>query len=217
MSTRPPRIVVFDLGGVVVRICRSFKEACDRAGLPRPPEHFSDEDLRAQRRALSDQYQTGAITCDEYFARVAAHTAGLYSDDDIRAVHRAWIIEEYPGVAELVGRLHDAGVHTACLSNTNHSHWQGMLDPEAAFYSPALAMLRTRLASQDLGLIKPDPAIYAEAARRLEASPQELIFFDDLEANVEAAREAGWRAHRIDHAGHPADQMTRLLQRAGTL
>lgn len=42
--------------------------------------------------------------------------------------------------------------------------------------------------------IKPEPAIFEIAARQFQARPEELVFLDDVEKNVIAAREAGWKA-----------------------
>ena len=50
--------------------------------------------------------------------------------------------------------------------------------------------------SHEVGLAKPDPAIYALAAERLGVAPHEIVFLDDVELNVEAARAAGWHAVR---------------------
>ena len=51
--------------------------------------------------------------------------------------------------------------------------------------------------SAEVGLVKPDPAIYARHARDFELDPEAIFFVDDSAANVEAAREAGWRAVRF--------------------
>ena len=48
--------------------------------------------------------------------------------------------------------------------------------------------------SCDLGVAKPHQDFYSRVARALGHSGDELLFFDDLEANVEAARTAGWAA-----------------------
>ncbi|WP_210443386.1 HAD-IA family hydrolase [Nocardioides sp. SYSU D00065] len=48
--------------------------------------------------------------------------------------------------------------------------------------------------SHEVGLAKPDPAAYALATRRLGVEPGEVVFLDDVEANVEAARAYGWHA-----------------------
>lgn len=47
--------------------------------------------------------------------------------------------------------------------------------------------------SGEVGLVKPDPAIFAHADRLLGAGP--AVFFDDKPENVDAARSHGWAAH----------------------
>jgi putative hydrolase of the HAD superfamily len=50
--------------------------------------------------------------------------------------------------------------------------------------------------SHEVGLAKPDPAIYALAAERLAVAPHEIVFLDDSPTCVDAARAAGWHAVR---------------------
>lgn len=210
------RMVIFDLGGVVIRICRDWREACGRAGVPvREPERFAE--FAGERRALVDRYQSGRMATDEYWPRIAAATGGLYQPHEIEAVHRAWLIEDYDGIASVIDRLHDAEVATACLSNTNDSHYHAMLGNGGGPASPALQRLRHHLVSHELGCVKPEPAIYREAERRLGRAPAELLFFDDLPENVEAARAAGWRAETIDHASGTSEQVARHLRDHGVL
>jgi putative hydrolase of the HAD superfamily len=45
-----------------------------------------------------------------------------------------------------------------------------------------------------IGVAKPDPRAYEICARRLGVAPADVIFFDDNERNVVAAREAGMTA-----------------------
>ena len=48
--------------------------------------------------------------------------------------------------------------------------------------------------SHEVGLLKPDPEIYLLAARRLGVPPSEVVFLDDVEGHVEAARGVGFHA-----------------------
>jgi HAD superfamily hydrolase (TIGR01509 family) len=48
--------------------------------------------------------------------------------------------------------------------------------------------------SYEVGIEKPDRRIYKITCQRLGVAPGEVVFLDDLEANVVAAREAGMRA-----------------------
>ncbi len=215
MSSMQPRpLVVFDLGGVVVRICRSLQEACAAAGVEHHVE-MHDERLTRERRALVRQFEIGAISADEFFEGVAKTSEGRYTREQFQAIHEAWILEEYPGVGTLIDDLHSRGVATGVLSNTNASHWRQLVHHaeiaghRARFETPGKA--RHVHASHLLKLAKPDQAIYHEFARRTGFAPADIVFFDDLAENVEAARRAGWTAHQVDHTGDTARQMRGIL------
>jgi HAD superfamily hydrolase (TIGR01509 family) len=47
--------------------------------------------------------------------------------------------------------------------------------------------------SHEVGLLKPDPRIFALAAERLGVQPHEIVFLDDVPGHVEAARAVGYR------------------------
>lgn len=47
--------------------------------------------------------------------------------------------------------------------------------------------------SHEVGLLKPDPRIFVVAAERLGVRPEEVVFLDDVEGHVAAAREVGFR------------------------
>ena len=50
--------------------------------------------------------------------------------------------------------------------------------------------------SAGLGARKPEPAFFRAAAALAGHAPENLLLVDDTDANVEAARQAGWRAKR---------------------
>ncbi|MBF4160287.1 HAD family hydrolase [Nocardioides acrostichi] len=59
--------------------------------------------------------------------------------------------------------------------------------------------------SWELGVAKPEPAYFDLAVERIGAEPHEVVFVDDVEANVEAARSVGllgvhWHLDRGHHA-----------------
>ncbi len=217
MSTDNTTLVCFDLGGVIMRICRDWTEGCAAAGLDvREPDRFARSHLKARRRDLARAYQCGEVTCELFFAGIAESTDGLYTAEEIQRVHDAWILEEYAGVLELVQSLNGlASVQTACLSNTNHSHWQSMLGGSSR--SPALHEMHTKIASQVIGLVKPDEGAYRAVEQATGFEPGSIVFFDDTEENIDAARSFGWAAHQIDPGADPAAQMRTALHQGGVL
>ena len=212
-----PRMIVFDWGGVILRICRGFEQGCAQAGLDVRPAAMTPDRVAA-RRAIAQSYQRGEIDCDTWAVRVSEATGGVYTPLEIQQIHDAWLIAEYPGVAQLIDDLHAAGTPTGLLSNTNARHWARHLPGgtgEADF--PTIGMLRHRHASHLLGHAKPDEAIYRAFERETDHKAGELLFFDDLLENIEQARGCGWLAHQIDHEGDTAEQMRTALKRFGVL
>ena len=57
-----------------------------------------------------------------------------------------------------------------------------------------------------VGLRKPDPKYYRLVQTGIGVAPQEILFLDDHESNVVAARQAGWRAVRFT-AGDSIDEI----------
>jgi len=211
------RSVCFDLGGVIVRICHSFVEAATAAGLPHLEEpSLTEPDAIARRREVILAHQVGAMEFAEYCVAMSNAVGNSYSPEQVRRLHAAWLIEEYPGVLELVTDLRQTPeLRVACLSNTNDGHWDQMHDNPGTFR--AFAQLELRLASHLLRLAKPDPAIYQAALAELGCAPGEVLFFDDLPENIAAAREAGWQAERIDPLGDTTAQIRRHLSAHGVL
>ena len=202
------RLVCFDLGGVIIRICQTWEERCAAAGLDvRNPERW--DEIEHIRDELMVQYQTGRIEGSHFAQQLSEALRGLYSPTEIMSIHDAWLIDEYKGVDAIVDRLHRASLDTAALTNTTPEHWVRM--PQF----PTVGRLHHRLASHELGLHKPDPAIYFRLERQLGYKGREILFFDDAEENVQAARAVGWRAERIDPAGDTARQMTEALAEHG--
>lgn len=210
---RDVRVVCFDWGGVIIRICRNWREGCERAGLP-IHEAAGTPEAVARRRAISARHQVGQISCDDFYTRVAHASEGLYSAHEIQCIHDAWLIEEYPRVGEVIDQLNEVdGVETALLSNTNASHWARQHDGPGGFASAF--RLRHRLASHELGLAKPDAAIYHAARERFDVPSEQIVFFDDLQENIDAAVTAGWRGCLIDPFGDTAAQIEHHLESLG--
>lgn len=209
-------LVCFDLGGVLVRICRSFGEACRAAGLE---VRASIEGRVAQRvrYEFSQRFSTGKLDERAWSTELSLALAGLYSAEELCQVHHAWTRGEYEGAFDLVRELEAAGMATACLSNTDQSHWTRLVhhdgtaelvgDPEY----PSVVRLRHRHASHLFGLAKPDPAIYRAFEAAIGLCGSSILFFDDLPENVRAARAVGWRAERIDPYNETVPQLRRWL------
>ncbi|PRX96193.1 HAD family hydrolase [Allonocardiopsis opalescens] len=141
-------------------------------------------------------YDAGAYTADGFWSRLAKLTG---ADWPAARRQQLWAADVAswshidPEAVELIEELAADGVRLALLSNAPH-------DMAALLRSSPVAERFERLFfSCDLGLTKPDPAIYRHVLAELAVEPSELVFADDRAENVAAAAALGIRAHH--HAG----------------
>lgn len=210
------RCVCFDWGGVILKFCRSFADGVKAAGLDLR-EGAIDAEAIAARRGLANEYSMGRISRAEFLRATSLASAGLYTEEELERINHAWLLEEYPGVGLVVDELNALPhIETALLSNTTEIHWERQHEEPCRRngipHFPTASKLKHRHASHLLGLLKPDEAIYAAFERETGFSPPGILFFDDLEENVRAARARGWRAVQIDHTGDTAAQIRAALR-----
>lgn len=202
------RLVCFDWGGVILRICRTWEEGCAAAGIKAPSKAVASKCL-AKQESLSKRYQTGQMSDKAFFRAIAKESGDFHTIEDIAAVHHAWLIEEYQGIDEIIEELNNfADLSTALFSNTNASHWARM---EEDF--PIASMIEHKHASHLFGLAKPDEKAFAAFERRVGAAGNQILFLDDTSENVQGASDFGWCAEQIDFAGDTAAQIAKILER----
>lgn len=206
------RLVCFDLGRVLIRICDNWQHGCRMAGVPVPGE--LDAGRRAALHEAVCRNEVGEIDVMG-FAQLAAPVLGL-AVEQVVAISNAYLLGPYAGVSELLDELLESGVETACLSNINDNHWRILNDP-AGPHAEVMRRLRHPFGSHLLGVRKPSDACYACVERQTGIPGAQILFFDDLEENVAAARQRGWRGNRIDPAHDPVAQMRDHLRRYGLL
>ena len=208
-----PELLVFDIGGVLIRIVHSWSQVFERVGLPRH-ELFDDPRLAAKVVEYAMQFETGLIEEAEYVARTVALTG--YDAEKVLIAMRGILIEPYPGVHDLLHEVVEkSGVRTACLSNTNATHWQMMLGPSDV--AVPVGRLNHQFTSFEIGAMKPSGKIYEHVEKATGVEPSRILFFEDMPPNIEGARKRGWQVCAIDNQGDTAGQMRAHLKSAGLL
>jgi 2-haloacid dehalogenase len=96
---------------------------------------------------------------------------------------------EIEGTVALLRELRERGLRLYALTNFSAENY-----PLAQARCPSLALFEDVVVSAEIGLIKPDPRIYAYAIERCRLEASRTVFVDDLEANVAAASAAGLHA-----------------------
>lgn len=186
-------------------VTRSFARWCIREGL----DHLVFMDLLL--RAVGDDaspiaaVERGEITPAEYERALAslmtdAYGAPIAADGLLRGLFAEAHLD--PQMCALVDGARAAGHRTALVSNS----WGDLRyaeDVRASFDAIVL--------SGELGIRKPHPEIFVEAARRIDVAPERCVFIDDLESNLAGARALGMTVLHHRDAGATCDAVRDLL------
>lgn len=198
------KVMVFDLGGVLIKISRSWEEAAERAGVDLQAEHMTSGSLVRPRGNQSD-LQKGLLDFDTFLERESSRLEGAYPEEALANIHQQWLLGEYEGVTDIIERLRAARIRTATLSNTDAEHWKTLAE------LPAIAGLDEHVLSFRLGMLKPADEMYHAAEEILDATGSSICYLDDLRENVEAALRCGWNAIQVDPMEPTAPQIEQAL------
>jgi epoxide hydrolase-like predicted phosphatase len=156
--------------------------------------------------------ERGEIGFAEWFEAVTALAAeaGVTLDLSPLAALRDEMVV-YPHVVERVLELRRDGYKTALLTNNvreGSNMWRSLLPVEELF--------DVVIDSSDVGLRKPNPAIFELALRELGVTdPSTAVFLDDLDSNVAAARDIGLHGILVgDPPDAALDELDVLLARS---
>ena len=196
--------MVFDFGGVLLdwnprHLYRQlFGE--DVEGM----ERFLAEVCTLEWHLEHDRGRPMALSCRELAATVA--------DPQLRPLIEAWadrfhemVSGEVPGTVGVLAELRDHGVPLYGLTNMPAEAMPWLRDTY-----PFLAWFQGIVVSGEERLVKPDPAIFELLLDRFRLAPEETVFVDDVERNVDAAAALGIRAVRFDSAEQLRAELTGL-------
>ncbi|MEV4537573.1 HAD family phosphatase [Asanoa sp. NPDC049518] len=179
------RAVVFDIGGVL-----EFCGPMDFEKVWEPKLGLAEGSMDT---AMQDMWVGGAIgTVTEAEVHAAMRDRLGITEEQVEAV-MADMWQRYLGspnteLIEYAGALRRR-VRTGILSNS----FVGAREREQAAYGlPAL--VDECLYSHEVGIGKPDPELWKLTCERMGVEPAELLFVDDVQVNITAARAYGIRA-----------------------
>lgn len=177
-------VILFDLGGVLVRL----------TGVPTmlewTPGNLSERELWEKwlRSEAVRAFESGSICGGDFAETVIKEFDLTVSASEFIGAFETWIDGLFEGVEDLLNDLRDR-YRLATLSNTNAIHW-----PKLTSQMGLGTLIDTHFPSHISGLLKPDAAAFENAITQLSVPANRILFFDDNELNVMAARESGLRA-----------------------
>jgi putative hydrolase of the HAD superfamily len=184
--------VISDFGGVLTTpLLRSFTAFQDHSGIA--PESLGRAMQRVAEREGAHplfELEKGKLTEDEFLALLAAELeTELGHRPELHRFREIYFdaLDPNEPMVELMRGLRDRGYRMALLTN-NVREWE----PLWRSLLPVDEIFELIVDSAFVGMRKPDAEIYELTLERLGGpSPAECLFVDDVEVNVEAARELG--------------------------
>lgn len=178
------RAVIFDYGMVLTG--QPIQEAHDAmvriSGLP--AEQF-EKFYWADRHAYDEGKLSGVTFWEKFKIESGLPLTPAQLDQLNRLDAQMWTTSD-PAMLAWHDQLKQHGIRTAILSNMGDSVLEN-IEREFAWIHGFDVLVW----SFQLGLAKPDPAIYHHALEKLGTNPEDTLFLDDKQINIDAAHELG--------------------------
>jgi glucose-1-phosphatase len=179
--------VLFDVGGVLVEL----------SGVPAMlawmGNRVSPEELWRMwlTSPVVRAFETGRTAPETFAEQLIAEMALAVERDQLLEDFERWTLGLLPGALDLVGRVPRRYVR-ATLCNSNALHW-----PRLMTDTHLAKAFDHHFVSHLMGRIKPDADAFQFVTETLNCAADEVLFLDDNQLNVEAAKEIGMRAVQV--------------------
>ena len=200
-----PQLVLLDLDGTLIDSVPDLTTAVDTmlAGLNRPAagaenvSHWIGNGAdRLIRRALCDGDEAAALALPTAAVQPAR---ALFDTAYLQALHQA--TGAYPGVAEFLQRLQQAGVPMVLITNKPRLFTLPLL--ESLGWLPCFAQV---LCADDLAEQKPSPLPLLHACAQQQVAPAQTLMIGDSRNDMQAAKAAAVACAAVTYGyNHGAD------------
>lgn len=180
-------------------------DAFRRLGMEHPEDFLGEYVQAGPFMGIED----GSMTPEEFRNTLRPYLRPSTTDAEIDNAFMQFLVGIPAHRLEELRELRRRGYDLYLLSNTNPIMWEGKITEEfrkdgatgpEAFFD---GLVR----SYKVGVMKPKDEIFAFAEEELSLDPEETIFLDDSEANLQAARARGYATLLVK----PGDEFYTLL------
>ena len=181
MNAHSTQVVLFDLGSVLFHIGHvgAFGKMIGET-----------DDGEVQRRWVTcpwvQRYDRGQCSRQDFAAGIVEHHGIALTPNQFLNRFTARVPGLQDGAANLLRETKASGMRTACLSNTNEAHWNA--DNRLAAF---VEQFDHHFLSFEIGHVKPDLSAFTHVVAELGCYAGEVLFLDDVQVNVDAARAFG--------------------------
>ena len=191
MANQLIRNIAFDLGGVVIAL--SYEQAVKRfeeIGLSDARKHL---DAFCQQGIFGD-LEKGVITPKEFRTEISRLVGRELSHDECRYAWHGYVEAVPQRNLQMLLRLRQLGYKVCLLSNTNPYMMQWAMSNEFDGNGHSIEHYFDHLyLSYQCKQMKPSPEIFRMMLEGQQSTPEETLFIDDGQNNIEAAKALGFQ------------------------
>lgn len=136
-------------------------------------------------------FETGRIAPEVFADQLIAEMTLEVERDQLLHDFERWAVGPFPGALDLVGRV-PRRYTRATLCNSNPLHW-----PRLMTHTRLAEAFDHHFASHLMGRIKPDADAFHHVTETLSCAADEVLFLDDNQLNVDAAKKIGMMAVQV--------------------
>ena len=180
------------MGGVLIDI---EKQCCVDAFLKLGFENIEDYLGDFEQKGAFMQLEEGSISENQFYESIREEIPNA-SNEEIAEAFNAFITGMCKGKLEMIEDLKSRGYRVLLLSNTNPIIFPYVCekyfksgDKDIDYYFDSTFL------SYELGATKPNPNIFRELIKRSGIMPEETLFIDDSQANLDSAAQFGFETY----------------------
>lgn len=205
--------IAFDFGGVIFDLSwENAVETFKKIGLADAADRLD----RYHQRGFFEDLECGRITADEFRRQLEPLCHRSLSYEDVLGAWLGYVgnpIDERK--LQFLDELRERGYRTFLLSNTNPYVQSWAESPKFCQSGrPLSSFLEKCYCSYEVGIMKPDSAIFQLMLTDAGIRPEETLFLDDSPANIEAAEAQGIRTMLVEKNGDWREAIYALLSEA---
>ena len=181
------KLVAFDLGNVLCTVdeTTASKKLSELSDKPWEDVH---EIVFSPIRKL--QFESGEMSFDEHAVQAISNLGIDMPLNEFTDLYDSVLIPS-ESMFPLIERIADT-YRLALVSNTSEPHRKS-----AERFLPFSSSLDPIIVSYEVGVMKPEPAFYDALLERSGVPTANILFVDDLVANIEGAEAAGMIGHQF--------------------
>lgn len=202
------RNIVFDIGNVLA--CFRWKDLFQELGFT--GEMFERIAVATiLHPTMWPEFDRSLMSDEEIISRCIERAPEYEKEIRMIFERTECLIEEYDYSYDWIKDLKERGYNVYLLSNYGKTSFEAAISHGRLSFLP---LVDGRVISYEVKIVKPEPGIYDALIKKYDLVPEECVFLDDREDNVETALKLGFHGIVVDSFEQAKEGLNSILKEA---